>query len=28
VLEILGSKRGPRNTVAISEIRVAAPVEP
>ena len=28
VIEILGSKRGPRDTVAISEIRVAAPVDP
>ena len=28
VIEILGSKRGPRDTVAISEIRVAAPREP
>jgi hypothetical protein len=28
VIEILGSQRGPRDTVAISEIRVAAPVEP
>jgi hypothetical protein len=28
LIEILGSNRGPRNTVAISEIRVAAPVEP
>lgn len=28
VIEILGSTRGPRDTVAISELRVAAPVEP